>query len=141
MTRLVMISALLIAGLATTGAALLATQKPKSARPAVPAKAAAQKRKPDKPAAPEKKVELISVRVVDTEGRDVPNVEVEVVDQRSTAEGRRYRTGADGRFRVPSTRTTAGSSSWRAPTIGRWAGPVSPMETCGRRGRTRIRSP
>lgn len=101
MTRLAMISVLLIVGVATTGAAILTAQEPRSARPAAPAKAAAQEPKPDKPAAPAKKVELISVRVVDVKDRDVPNVEVAVIDQRFFSENRRYRTGADGRFRVP----------------------------------------
>jgi RNA polymerase sigma factor (sigma-70 family) len=98
MTRLVLISALLIAGLATTGAALLATQEPKSV---VPAKAAAEEGKPGMPSAPGKKVEPITVHVVDPAGHDMPNIEVEVIDRNSTAEGRRYRTGADGQFRVP----------------------------------------
>ena len=38
--------------------------------------------------------------MIDTGGRGVPDVEVKVVNRDSTAEGRRYRTGADGRVRV-----------------------------------------
>ncbi len=41
------------------------------------------------------------MRVVDAQGRDVPNVEIEVVDRDSTAEVRRFRTGVDGRCRIP----------------------------------------
>jgi protocatechuate 3,4-dioxygenase beta subunit len=52
------------------------------------------------PPAPAEKVETLSVRVIDTAGRGVPDVEVKVVDRDSTADGRRYRTGADGRVRV-----------------------------------------
>ena len=102
MTRFVMISTLLIAGLATTGAALVATQEPTPAGSAAPVKKAAQKSAPVAAAAPPPKVELISVRVVDLEGQGVPNVEVEVVDQRSTSDIRRYRSGAGGRFRFPA---------------------------------------
>ena len=82
MTRLAMISALLILGLAATGAAMIAAQErvPAQTRPAAPAKTAAQEREPGKPAVPEKKVEMLSVRVVDTEGRGVPDVEVKVVE-------------------------------------------------------------
>ena len=55
---------------------------------------------PPAPAGLAEKVETVSVRVIDTRGRGVPDVEVTVVDRDSTAEGRRYRTGADGRVRV-----------------------------------------
>ena len=101
MTRLARIVILGIVGLAATGAAVLATQKPESARPIAPPPAVVQEPKPAKPLVPEKKVELISVRVVDPKGRDVPNVDVEVDDHQSMSEARRFRTGADGRFRAP----------------------------------------
>jgi hypothetical protein len=52
------------------------------------------------PVKPGEKIETLSVRVVDTGGRGVQDVEVKVVDRDSAAEGRRYRTGADGRVRV-----------------------------------------
>jgi protocatechuate 3,4-dioxygenase beta subunit len=55
---------------------------------------------PPDPAKPAEKVQTLSVRVVDTRGQGVPDVEFKVVDRDSTAEGRRYRTGADGRVRV-----------------------------------------
>jgi len=109
MARLAMISALLILGLAATGAAMIATQerKPEKTRPAAPAKTAAQEREPSKPAVPEKKVEVLTVRAVDTRGTGVPDVEIMVVEEDSTpaddGPGYRtgaYRTGADGRVRV-----------------------------------------
>ncbi len=78
MTRLGIISAALICGPVTTAAI---AQPPAPARPA-------------------EKAETVSVRVIDTAGRGVPDVEVKVVNRDSTAEGRRYRTGADGRVRV-----------------------------------------
>ncbi len=83
MTRLAMISALLILGLAATGAAMIATQErePAQTRSAAPSKTAAQEREPTKPAVPEKKVEILSVRVIDTKGRGVPDVEIKVVEE------------------------------------------------------------
>ena len=90
MTRLAMISALLILGLAATGAAMMATQErePAQTRPAAPSKTAAQEREPAKPAVPEKKVEILSVRVIDTKGRGVPGVEIKVVEDDSYTRGR-----------------------------------------------------
>jgi len=109
MTRFAMISALLILGLAATGAAMIATQErePAQTRSAAPTKTAAQEREPTKPAVPEKKDEMLSVRVIDTRGRGVPDVEINVVEEDSTPAddgfGHRtaaYRTGADGRVRI-----------------------------------------
>ncbi len=101
MTRLLMIAILGIVGLVATGAAVLALQKPPAAEPAALAKSPAQKPGSVKPAAPEKKFEMISVRVVDTRNRGVSNVEITAVDRDSAPDGRRYRTGADGRVVVP----------------------------------------
>jgi len=105
-TRLAMISALLIAALAAAGAVMLISQDQQTsqARSAAPAKTATPRRGPD---APENNVELSSVRVIDTQGRGVPGVEIKVVEEDSTpaddGPGYRtgaYRTGADGRVRV-----------------------------------------
>jgi len=86
-----------------TGAAVLAAQKRDPVKPALTATEPAQKRETGKPAAPVNKVKMVTVRVVDIKGRDVPNVEVENVDHGSTYDSAevRYRTGADGRFRAP----------------------------------------
>jgi RNA polymerase sigma factor (sigma-70 family) len=109
MTRLAMISALLILCLAATGAAMIAIQeqKPAQTRPAVTARTAAQEREPTRPDAPDKKVDIFSVRVIDTEGRGVPDREIKVVEEDPTpaddrSEGRPviYRTGADGRAHI-----------------------------------------
>ena len=105
MTRLVLISALLIAGLAATGAAMWTNpdQQAIETRSVAPSKAARK----SEPAGPEKKVERPSVRVVDTKGRGVPDVEVKVIEfaaaPANDGPGYRtaaYRTGADGRFRI-----------------------------------------
>jgi RNA polymerase sigma factor (sigma-70 family) len=108
-TRLAIISVLLIAGLAATGAAIWISQdqRPDATRSAALSKAP-QKTEPAKPAGPEKKeVERLSVRVVDTKGRGVPGVEVEVIEEDAAPAGDgpgyrmdAYRTGADGRFRI-----------------------------------------
>ncbi|MFI5460545.1 MAG: hypothetical protein ACHRXM_34455 [Isosphaerales bacterium] len=103
MTQLAMIASLWIVGPAVTGAAVHATQKRESVKPAVPATVAAREREPGKPAAPVNKVKMVTVRVVDIKGRDVPDVEVVNVDPGSAYDSAevRYRTGADGRFRAP----------------------------------------
>ena len=105
MTRLAFISALLIAGLAATGAAMWTTPEQQTAetRSVAPRKAAQK----SEPAGPEKKVERLSVRVVDTKGRGVPDVEVKVIEYDAAPAGdgpgyrtASYRTGADGRVRI-----------------------------------------
>jgi RNA polymerase sigma factor (sigma-70 family) len=109
MTRLAMISALLVLGLAATGAAMIATRErePAQTRSAAPTKTAAREREPTKAAVPEKKVEMLSVRVIDTRGTGVPDVEIKVVEVDSApaddGPGYRtaaYRTGGDGRVRI-----------------------------------------
>jgi RNA polymerase sigma factor (sigma-70 family) len=109
MTRLAMISALLILCLAATGAAMIATQEQEPAQTlsAAPAKTAAQEREPAKSAAPDKKVDIFSVRVIDTQGRGVPDAKIKVVEEDpippdNGSEDRAvvYRTGADGRVRI-----------------------------------------
>ncbi len=124
MTRLAMISVPMILGLAATGAAVLATQKPESSGAATPAKTA-DPQEPARPAAPAKKVEMVTVLVVDTKGRAVPGVEVENVDNGSAPDsgGPRHRTGADGRFRAPVRPALSSDGLSRAPddrTLG-WA--------------------
>ncbi len=71
------------------------------------AKTAAQEREPAKPAVPEKKVEILSVRVIDTKGKGVPDVEIKVVEEilipADDGSGYRtagYRTDDDGRVRI-----------------------------------------
>ena len=105
MTRLAFISALLIAGLAATGAAMWTTpdQQTIETRSVAPSKVARK----SEPTGPEKKVDRLSVRVVDTKGRGVPDVEVKVIEYDAAPAGDgpgyrtlSYRTGADGRFRL-----------------------------------------
>ncbi len=105
-----MISTLLILGCpVVTGAAIIATQErpPAQARSKAPTNSASHERELVKPAVPEKKVEMLSVRVVDTQGRGLENVDVKVVevDATSADDGQRFRTGvcrtvADGWVRV-----------------------------------------
>jgi RNA polymerase sigma factor (sigma-70 family) len=101
MMRFMTIATLAIVGLVATGVAVLATQESRSAKTGTPARRAAQQQEPAKSVVPGKKDELITVRVVDTGGRDMPNVGVLVVDERTASEERRFRTGTDGRFRFP----------------------------------------
>jgi RNA polymerase sigma-70 factor (ECF subfamily) len=103
MARLAFISSLLIAGLAATGAARLAAQQraPIPTRPTEPAKMAARTHEPVDPPPTAKAVEIVTVRVVDLHGQAVPDVEVEVLEHGFDHEGLRYRTGADGRVRIP----------------------------------------
>jgi RNA polymerase sigma factor (sigma-70 family) len=109
MTRFAMMSALLILGLAVTGAAMIATQDrgPDQTRSVTPTKTTVKEHEAAKPAVLEKKVEMLSVRVVDTSGRNVADALVKVVEfdgppmadwpgYRNAA----HRTGADGRVRV-----------------------------------------
>ncbi len=108
MTRLAMISVLLLGGMAAAGAAILGTQErePAQSKAAAPAKTSNPRReaaKPDATASGERR----SVRVIDTRGRAVPDVEIKVVEEDSTpaddAPGYRtgtYRTDADGRVQV-----------------------------------------
>jgi RNA polymerase sigma factor (sigma-70 family) len=105
MTRLALIAALLIAGLAATGAAMLTTQHPQGpqARSAAPSKEDQKAKR----AEPEKKVETLSVRVIDTQGRSVPDIAVELIEEDATPRDDgsgphpvTYRTDADGRVRV-----------------------------------------
>ncbi len=101
MTRLSLIFALGIAGLAATGVAVLAIQEPAPSGLAVPGQAAAVKPARSQPAAMAKKVEMVPVSVVNTSGQGVPNVEVEVFDQIFGGVGPRFRTGVDGRVVIP----------------------------------------
>ena len=109
MTRIARMSALLILGLTVAGAATVAIQDqvPAQTIRAATAKKATQERETAKLAAPEKNVERLSVRVVDTTGHGVANVDVKVVefDKDPVGDGpgfrtTMYRTGADGRARV-----------------------------------------
>ncbi|MGO9463028.1 MAG: sigma-70 family RNA polymerase sigma factor [Isosphaeraceae bacterium] len=107
-TRLAMISALLLGGIAAAGAAILGAQErePAQTKAAAPAKASKSRREAAKPDATAS-VERRSVRVIDTRGRGVPDVEIKVVEEDSTPtdDGPGYRTGtyrtdAHGRVRV-----------------------------------------
>ena len=71
MTRLILFSALLIAGLAATGAAMFVAQgaAPAPARQAAPARTAVPK---SEPVADGKKTEVVTVQVVDPRGQGVP---------------------------------------------------------------------
>jgi len=108
MTRLAVIGALLLAGVAAAGVATRATQQrePAEIRPSAPAKTSTPRPEPARPAAPDTG-EVRSLRVFDTQGRGVPDVEVKVVEEDSTPADdgpgyrtRTYRTDADGRVRV-----------------------------------------
>ncbi len=104
MTRLAMISALLILCIAATGAAMIAAQErePAQTRPAAAAKTAAREREPMPPTPPERESKKVIARVVDPQGQGVPDVEVKVVelDGKPAGDGPGYRTGADGRVWV-----------------------------------------
>ena len=109
MTRLATISALLISGLAAAGAAMLITQKQRTAQAQSPALTKTE-RFHSVPAAQDsqkKSPEVRSVRVIDGRGKGVPDVEIKVVERDPThADGgagyrtSAYRTDADGRFRM-----------------------------------------
>jgi protocatechuate 3,4-dioxygenase beta subunit len=108
MTRLTIFSALLLADLGAIGAATCITQdqEPGRAQSAAPSQAT-QRLGPAGLAAPENVVQCLTVRVVDTQGRGVPDVDVMVIEVDATPEvdgpGYRaaaYRTGVDGRVRI-----------------------------------------
>jgi RNA polymerase sigma factor (sigma-70 family) len=108
MTRLALISALLIAGLAATGAAMLTArgEEPAQPRSAAPAKRMVERPEPARPAATERFTKF-SVRVIDTKGRGVPGVEVKLIevdavpgDDGPGSRTAAYRTAADGRVRT-----------------------------------------
>lgn len=108
MTRIAIISSLLIAGLAATGAAMrtLKDRTPAPVAAAGPAKAA-EPPGTARAAGPEKTAETLSVRVVDAKGRGAPDVEVKVIesdarpgDDAAGSRSASYRTGADGRVRI-----------------------------------------
>ncbi len=93
MTRLVVISTMLIACLAAGMSAILSAQAP------TPAQVASAK--------PERPTKTLNLRVVDTQDRGVPDVEVKVFeyDAIPSDDGRQYRTAAyrtvaDGRVRI-----------------------------------------
>ena len=109
MTRLASISALLIAGLMATGAAMLISQDRKTAQAqsAAPARTNSVGSVPATPNAPEKREEVRSVRVIDTRGKGVPGLEIKVLEEFPTDAqnwpGYRtsaHRTDADGRFQI-----------------------------------------
>jgi RNA polymerase sigma factor (sigma-70 family) len=94
----VSIAALLIVGLAATGATLLSL---KGQNPTVPAQASPQTREPDTSTSTATKVEMAAVRVVGSNGTGVRNVEVEVFEPESHRQGPRFRTGTDGTVIIP----------------------------------------
>ncbi len=92
--RAALIKALMLAGLIAAAAATFT----------LPRQESAQERERDgalaKPAETRKKEEMLSVRVVDTSGRGVPNVLVTVQDRNNAFEPGRFRTGPGGWLRV-----------------------------------------
>ncbi len=98
MSCLVSIAALLIVGVAATGASLFALKRQ---NPIVPAQASPQTHEPDTSATTPKNVEMVAVRVIDSNGTRVPNVEVEVFEPESHRRGPRFRTGIDGTVMIP----------------------------------------
>ena len=85
---------------------------------------------------------MVPVRVVDTRGQGVPNVEVEVFHQFLDAVGRRFRTGGDGQVQIPidpEADLSYGTRFLRGPMARRSAGGIDP-DRRRRRGRTRLRS-
>ena len=108
MTRRIVLSALLIVGLAATGAAMwiARAEDPSGDKPAAAGVAATPRQDVAAPAAAEDS-RTFGVRVVDTQGRGVPGVDVEVIEEDAIplddGHGSRlviYRTGADGRVRI-----------------------------------------
>ena len=109
MTRLAVISAVLILGVVASGTAILAGPRRETLQtsPAAFEKTTTQKRDPNKPAVPDDQIETLTVRVVDHSDREVADVLVKVVEVDNTpaddGPGYRtgaYRTGADGRARI-----------------------------------------
>ncbi len=103
MRRILLFSAVVFASLTAAGAAAIwiaQAGSPASPRQAAAGSAAAVPR-PAGPAADTRRTEVVTVRVVDTQGRGVAGVEVEVLERFLDDGGPRYRTGADGRVRVP----------------------------------------
>jgi RNA polymerase sigma-70 factor (ECF subfamily) len=109
MIRLAMISTLLIACLAAARAAIWTArdEKPAQVRSAAPVKKAAEESQATKPPATEREVKRFGLRVIDANGRGVPDVEVKLIEEDAIpgddGPGSRtaaYRTGADGRVRV-----------------------------------------
>ena len=96
MTRLVLISTLLAAGLVGTGVAAIIVRQQARARPTMLVSTPSE-RQPHTTTSRSMKVDVVSVRVVDLRGRGVPNVEVEVFGSHQDRSGARYRTEVDGR--------------------------------------------
>ena len=111
MTRLATICVLLASGFAATGAAMIVVQErePAQTRSVAPNRTSA----PDRNKA--RSTELLkdrvfSVRVIDTRGKGVPDVNIKVVeeysmpaDDESASRTATYRTGADGQLTSPWT--------------------------------------
>ena len=100
MTRLALISAILIVGFAATASAMRTIQE-RGPGPAATPKAAAPQNRTAGPAAVDEETETVTVRVIDPRGQGVPGVEVEARDRFGDSTGPRYRTGVDGRVRIP----------------------------------------
>jgi protocatechuate 3,4-dioxygenase beta subunit len=106
MTQFATISALLISGLAATGAAMIIAQErePAQTQSAAPTKTVAQEHKTT---GPDERVKdgVFSVRVIDTRGGGVPNVNIKVVEEYSVpadhaSRTAAYRAGAGGRAHI-----------------------------------------
>ncbi len=108
-TRLAMITALLTLGLASISGAILFTQSRTTARARTTAtgKTGSGGLEASKPGSPQNGTELRSLRVIDTQGRSVADLEVTVAetdpipsDDRPGSTTTIYRTSSDGRVRV-----------------------------------------
>ena len=100
-TRAWLISSVLVAGLISAAGAAFGLPEQESSRPATAARTTANDDPPAKPTEADKTKEILSVQVVDTGGRGVPNVEVKVWDRFTAEEIGQFRTGPGGWLRVP----------------------------------------
>ncbi len=93
-TRAALIKGVVFAGLIAAAAAAFAMPRQEAARPT------AKDGAPGRTVDTHKTEETLSVRVVDTSGRGVPNVAVDVQDRNKALELGRFRTGPGGWLRV-----------------------------------------
>jgi protocatechuate 3,4-dioxygenase beta subunit len=102
LTRLAVTSALVISGLAAAGATMLTTQErlPAQTRTILSATPAGPQRELAEQALDAKNLDMVTVRVVDLQGKAVKDVDVEVLEHEFDHASPRYRTGADGLVRV-----------------------------------------
>jgi hypothetical protein len=108
MTRLALISTLLITGLVAARAAIRTAHEDEPPRRSpAPTEKVARKADMAGPEATERTVKRFGVRVIDASDRSIPNVEVKLVEEDAIPRGggletrtATYRTGADGRVRI-----------------------------------------